>query len=43
MIVSNVSLDALRVGFRTEFQRGLLMAPPLKDQVAMIEIGRAHV
>ena len=36
MIVSNVSLDALRVGFRTEFQRGLLMAPPLKDQVAMI-------
>ena len=35
MIVSNVSLDALRVGFSAEFQRGLLMAPALRDRVAM--------
>jgi len=35
MIVSQASLDALRVGFKAEFQRGLLMAPPLKDRVAM--------
>ena len=36
MIVSNVSLDALRVGFKTEFQRALTMAPPLTDRVAMM-------
>jgi phage major head subunit gpT-like protein len=35
MIISQTSLDALRVGFKTEFQRGLLMAPPLRDRVAM--------
>lgn len=35
MIISQTSLDALRVGFKTEFQRALLMAPPLKDRVAM--------
>lgn len=35
MIISQASLDALRVGFHTEFQRGLGMAPPMKDRVAM--------
>lgn len=35
MIISQANLDALRVGFKTEFQRGLGMAPPLKDRVAM--------
>ena len=35
MIISSTSLDALRVGFKSEFQRGLGMAPPLKDKVAM--------
>jgi len=35
MIISQTNLDALRVGFKTEFQRGLLMAPALKDRVAM--------
>lgn len=35
MIINSTSLNALRVGFRTEFQRGLGMVPPLKDRVAM--------
>jgi phage major head subunit gpT-like protein len=35
MIINSQSLDALRVGFKAEFQRGLLMAPPLRDRVAM--------
>lgn len=35
MIISQASLDALRVGFKTEFQRGLLMAPTMRDRVAM--------
>jgi phage major head subunit gpT-like protein len=35
MIISNPNLDALRVGFKTEFQRGLAMAPLLRDRVAM--------
>ena len=35
MIISNTNLDALRVGFKTEFQRGLGMAPLLRDRVAM--------
>ena len=35
MIISQTSLDALRVGFRSEFQRALTMAPPQKDRVAM--------
>jgi phage major head subunit gpT-like protein len=30
MIISNPNLDALRVGFKTEFQRGLAMAPLLR-------------
>ena len=36
MIVSQASLDALRVGFKAEFQRALTMAPPMKDRVAMM-------
>ncbi len=36
MIVSSPVLDALRVGFKTEFQRGLGMAPMMKDRVAMM-------
>jgi phage major head subunit gpT-like protein len=35
MIISQANLDALRVGFKTEFQRGLGMAPLLRDRVAM--------
>ena len=35
MIISQPNLDALRVGFKTEFQRGLGMAPLLRDRVAM--------
>jgi hypothetical protein len=36
MIINSQSLDSLRVGFRTEFQRGLGMAPPLRQRVAMV-------
>jgi phage major head subunit gpT-like protein len=35
MIISQTNLDALRVGFKTEFQRGQGMAPAMKDRVAM--------
>lgn len=35
MIISNPSLDALRVGFKTEYQSGLGMVAPLKDKIAM--------
>lgn len=35
MIISQASLDALRVGFKTEFQRALTMAPRQRDRVAM--------
>jgi phage major head subunit gpT-like protein len=35
MIISNASLDALRVGFKTEYQSGLGMVAPLKDKIAM--------
>jgi phage major head subunit gpT-like protein len=35
MIISQANLDALRVGFKTEYQRALTMAPPLRDRVAM--------
>jgi phage major head subunit gpT-like protein len=35
MIISNASLDALRVGFKTEYQNGLGMVAPLKDKIAM--------
>lgn len=35
MLVTAASLDALRVGFKTEFQRGLGMAPTMRDRVAM--------
>lgn len=35
MIISQTSLDALRVAFKAEFQRALTMAPPLRDRVAM--------
>ncbi len=35
MIVSQPIIDALRVGFKTEFQKGLGMAPMMKDKVAM--------
>ena len=35
MIISQASLDALRVGFNTAFKTGLGMAPPMKDLVAM--------
>lgn len=35
MIISQANLDALRVGFKTEFQRGLGMAPAMKDRIAM--------
>jgi phage major head subunit gpT-like protein len=35
MIISQQNLDALRVGFKTEFQRGLGMAPSMRDRVAM--------
>ena len=35
MIISNASLDALRVGYKTEYQRGLTVAPLMKDRVAM--------
>jgi phage major head subunit gpT-like protein len=35
MIISQPNLDALRVGFKSEFQRGLGMAPTLRDRVAM--------
>ncbi len=35
MLISNASLDALRVGFSTAFQNGLGMAPAFKDRVAM--------
>ncbi len=35
MIVSAASLDALRTGFRTEFQTGYSMAATLRDRVAM--------
>ncbi len=36
MIVSAASLDALRTGFSTEFQRGLGMAPALRAKIAMV-------
>jgi phage major head subunit gpT-like protein len=36
MIISQASLDALRVGFKTDFQRGLGMAPSLRDRVATV-------
>jgi phage major head subunit gpT-like protein len=36
MILSQTSLDALRVGFKTDFQRGLGMAPMLRDRVATV-------
>lgn len=36
MIISHATLDALRVGFKTEYQRALTVAPPLKDRVAMM-------
>ncbi len=35
MIISQASLDALRVGYKTEFQKGLGMAAIMKDKVAM--------
>lgn len=35
MNITQASLDALRVGFKTEFQRGFGMAPSYKDRVAM--------
>lgn len=35
MIINSTSLEALRVGFRTEFQRAFDMAPKMKDRVAM--------
>jgi phage major head subunit gpT-like protein len=34
MLITSAALDALRVGFKTDFQGGLGMAPPLKDRVA---------
>ncbi len=36
MLITATSLDALRVGFKTEFQRGLGMAPSQRDRVAMV-------
>lgn len=35
MIITPAALEALRVGFRTEFQNGLGMAPAMADRVAM--------
>lgn len=35
MILSQATLDALRVGYNTAFKNGLGMAPPQKDRVAM--------
>jgi len=35
MIINSTALEALRVAFKTEFQRGLGMAPPQRDRVAM--------
>lgn len=35
MIINSQTLDSLRVGFKTEFQRGLGMAPTMRDRVAM--------
>ena len=35
MIISQASLDALRVGYKTEFQKGLGMAATMKEKVAM--------
>jgi phage major head subunit gpT-like protein len=35
MILNSTSLSALRVGFKTEFQRALGEAPTLRDRVAM--------
>lgn len=36
MILSSTSLDALRVGFMTDFQRGLGMATSMRDRVATV-------
>lgn len=35
MIINQPNLDALRVSYKSEFQRGLGMAPLLRDRVAM--------